>query len=1012
MAGPDSPGGVATGKRGGYRPPPRNAPVEQAEPAEEELPPKHGPMSVGGFVKNLIRNTSEIVEGVADAFSISVKSAMDIIRDAEWLPDSLPHVPGELANTGKALIRGIAEPYRKHGGRVWYEEPMTFADDAMTFLTGGGWAAGKLGKVAKLSKLEALGKAMEAIPGKIARGIAEAPLRAANINPRLRKILTTLDREEATIAVVSEKRLHSIIDNRVAGLSDSELALLDKLEVEGGMAAELAANPRVARAHEAYRKIVSLVRERKLGEKGRNLLSSDVMEEAVVKKYANRKYGDISDESLRRAREEIGRLEVKPIYTPARGEGGRHTIDDLTLGPDEVKVGGVGFLEPYKGGKSTSDPRIYMKAAISEFINVERRLKFLDRVIQHPDLIRPVTSGEVPLKDIAPQGIFQKYFQDSARPQAAAIAALKRKHGIKEAERMLLEDPVTQKYVSSISAIAATDPTVANYLRWTFKRAGGRLKGFLRVYDKILSAFKVSATTVIPRYYTGNIVGAGMLMVMAGEYGLNWRVMRRILNNLPPELRVGGRAIVQENPLMAKVYKLADIAQGADDMGRANLWIPEVARAFKQTGASFTALEGGLEDFYRAVGNSVEDLSTLQSRVQILDEQIARSIPELRGLQAEVAAKETKLTALEDRMVAAERMADQAGVDTIRDRASVQARKAYYGYRDGKAKDLFQKKKRLGEITAEMREKMVASGEFHRRVPEAAELAEVSRRATDLANSFFGDYFGLGPIERGVFRRIVPFYTFTKAMTKLAFTLPFTRPKTMFFWHRYSQTLMDMVGDGELPEYMAPYLPVGGYENGDTLWMRVKGLSPFGSVRVGSVGNTPVPSIVEFWKQNPIIRLSYRWVGGKDEFSVTRPREGEVWVEAGNGRVNQFPGDGKIETVIPQLGFVEGLSEFFPAVQMARQLITEYDVRKGPIKDQDGEYKYPLSFGQRIADSLGVKLKVANAEDLKRVERIRAFMVIKGLVKQFPRQSPEGKEYIRGVLKDYQEGYYRKFKGY
>lgn len=975
--------------RGGA--PPASEPVPQ-EPAP--APKKEVPMSWSGFLENLGTNAKEVVSGTVDAFTQAAKSAAYIIKNAEQLGEISPeYLAQDLKNVGKALVHAVTDKYKEHGLRAAYEKPVDVVGDVMTVLSLGGGTAAKVGQVSKLPKLEAAGKAIARVPGFLGEKVAELPLRAVGVNPATRKVLLQYERNERAIGEVTKAKLNEVLNAKFKDLTDADKALLDRMAVEGGTAAELAANPRVKEALDAYRGIVHEIREKQLGESGRRLLSREDMESAVLKKYANRKYGSTHGEALARAKADLEAMEVKPVYTPAIGAGKEVGIMDLIHGPENVRLGKVGFLEKFKGGKFSMDPVEYMRKAVNDFVDTETKLRFMDRVIGDERLTKAVRKGESALGDVVPEGIYKRYFDDKARAQRIAQRDLQ----IKNAEKALLEDPVTQKYVRSIAAVGATDKTVAKYLSRTFEE-WPRFKAYLRIYDKVLNVFKMSATTLNPRYYTGNIVGDGILSVMAGEYGLHWGVARRIMDSLPPELRAGGRAVITDNPLLAKFQNLTQIAQAADDLARAGIWTKEVARKFKDTGASFTSAEQAFEEFARVVGQSVEDLSNLQVKAQIVGEHLVRSSGDLYKLNVALERQKNRATTTLNKLNAARAEG--------RDISKLEAK---YIRQNDLAIDI---EAARDKVMTRARRRLIQSGEYHKRIQEAGKYAEIANAATDRANAFLGDYMGMGPLERAVFRRVVPFYAFTKAMTKLAFTYPFIAPKTAFFWHRYSQALADTSTDPDLPDWMAGYFPVGGAENGDTYWIRLSQLGPFGGVKTGRAGDMPVPGIVQFWNQNPMIRLGYRMIGGRDDFYwAGRPKPGQVWVEAGEGKITRFRPDGKLETVIPQMTPMEGLETLFPVVQTMNQLIQSYDVQKGGIQKPDGSYKYPVTGMDKILRTLGVSTKTASVEDLRRGEKYGVFKTMENLKRMYAKADPLQREQIKEYFRDFTaQGYYRKFK--
>lgn len=959
-------------------------------------------MSVSGFFENLGENVKENVMGVTDALAITGKSLAYIVNNAKWLGDVDAAYFGEdMKQVGKALVKAITEKYEKHGLKAGYYKPVDVVGDVLTILSAGGGTVGKAGQILKMPKLEAAGKAVAAVPGKLGELVAEAPIRLAGKNPKLRKMLTKYEGEEQAIGKITESNLQKVLDEKFKGFTDQDKALLDKLAVEGGTAVELAANPRVKDALEAYGGIVREIREKQLGEAGRRLLTAEDMRAAIVKKLANRK-GIGLDEAAKLYDE----MEVKPIYTPAIAEGKQVGIFDLIWGPDEVRTGKVGFLEKFGGGKFSQDPIQYMKKAVKDFVDVETRLRFMDRVIQDKNLTTAVTKGGSAITPVIPDGIFKKYWDDRGRAQAIATRDLQAKHGIAEAERLMTSDPVTQKYVRAIASVGATDPTVASYLKWTFTKASGKLGAFVRVYDKLINAFKVSATTLNPRYYTGNIVGDGILSVMAGEVGLNWKMAKRIMDSLPPELRVGGvRTALAENPILSKFQNLSQISQAADDMARAGIWTREVAKKFKEAGSSFTSAEQTFEEFARAVGASVEDLSTLQMKSQLIGEKIALSSQELLKANRTVERLENAVLKSENNWY--RKHVEGKNLDHAQTASVIASNKKANALRD----QLWEARQVQDRLKDKIHQQFVESGEYHRRIPEATRLVEVSRQATDRANTFLGDYLALGPIERGLFRRVVPFYAFTKAMTKLAFTYPFIAPKTAFFWHRYAQAMADMMGDPEMPEWNAGYFPVGGFEDGDTLWIRLSQMGPFGGVRTGRAGDLPIPSILQFWQQNPIIKLGYRMVGGRDEYYwAGKPSAGEVMVSAGDGRIHRFRPDGRLETVVPQMSPLDAVSTMFPVTQVINQLIQNYDVMKGNEQKPDGSYKYPMGWGEKIGKTLGLSTKTGDAADFKRFEKIRAIRIFKDLERMYPRMDQVQREQTKELFRDFASGDFRRFK--
>jgi len=876
-----------------------------------------------------------------------------------------------------------------------YEEPLVPVLDALTLASLGGGAAAKMGRLSGISNLEKAGVALGGLPARLGQKVVESPYRAFNlvaprfgldkVNPKLLKELRDYDRTASTWGnAAKQKLINDRFDKQAGILSDQQLEKLDSFANDvGNTVAGLVQDPAIHAAYNTYRRAIVKLKEISIGPKGRALLTEDQMHNAVIKKLADR-YKITTEE----AQILWDKSELKPIYTPSIHVPTKEIgIFDIR-NPQEYKSGNIKFLNRFKGGGDyNTNPKFYMKKAMEAWLDVETELKFIDQIKQSPNLVKAAQAGDINFKDILPKGIHQKYYPDKAHAQAVAMRELKEKAGSINVYKALMEQPETMKYVKSIKDIAAKDPTVANYLKWKFTRASGRLAKFLRAYDKTIGLFRLSATVLNPRWYTGNAVGDAYLMVLANEYGLAWPMIDRMLSYFPPQLKAGGRYMGAETGAagrwMGKLEPIANISQIFDDLARRSIYFREVAQAFKKSYNTFAASGKSLEEFAQTVGMSTENLLRLQSKIQVLDEHIARSIPEIVRLDNQIAKLERQ----------AARVTDSSIRWKIQNKANSKS-----AFRD--------------EKVADYRDQLNQSGEMQVMIPELKQYEAISEAALLRANTFLGDYWGMGPMERAVFRRLVPFYAWTKAMGKLAYTLPFIAPKTAFFWHRYAQTMVEMAGDQDIPPWMSGYFPTHVNKDGDSLWIKLTGLSPFGSNRLARFGQAPVPSLLTFWESNPILKVIYKLSGGKDEFSwAGKPPDGEMWVSNYDGRITRFQ-DGKLVTEVPQPPMISTLAHTFPVVQMLDQLVTPYELNKGEQFNPDGTPKYPLEMWQRLWNTFGVKTKMANAEDLKLQEKRMVLKKVLELKSLYKRASPQQKVYIQGIIQDYVNGHYREFQEY
>lgn len=1025
---------------------------------EEELPPGDRPMSVGGFTENTLNNLWAIAKGFVNIFPTAVKSGAEVFGDPEGmalLARHPEHLVAAFRDTAANLKDAMIDPYEKHGLRILYEEPITPVLDAMTILTLGGAGVAKAGTLAKSPRLFQAGNFMKRIPERIAQGIVNAPLRAVGINPETRTSWLRIRRREHAGAQLEASTWRDRILSGAKGMDETELAALSKLMHEGGTRAELVANPRIAAIFKNVDDWLKAERESELGSKGRALLTDDQMINRVVKEYAERKGLDFAT-----AKRQYDALEVKPLYAPAIKETGAGILDikNAFMEPIVVKKGKVGFLERFGSAiGATKNPLVRIQRAIDDFYRSRANLRAIDTVLQTPGMAKVAGRGEVSLRELLPsQGIFSKY-GDKARAQSLFVSELEGVHGKDKAARLLRGDLETQKRLSQAVNISIPDETLRKLIRREFTTVGGDMGAFIRIYDRLTDLFRFAATKLSPRWYTGNVIGDALLASLAGA---NWPLAKRLMQQhvLPRTIRSGGTALGTETGNV--LNSLSDMVGAVDDAARAGIFSKAVVAKLKSTMLHFGASEDALRLAALEVSLAPDQLADLMVRNQQLGEHVARQSLAIRKIDGQIAKtrrdlnaslmEETRQTAkalspqVKGRPISpsattgklgkseAERILEQldkgkltfsqrqAAIERVRELQAAPEIKLQRGAE-------FPPTPRRTRPSSEIQSRIDALQELRdssaadltkkamqrdiESIPELARKAEIAEQAMDRANTFLGEYLGLGPVERGVFRRLVPFYPWTKAMSKLAFTFPFIAPAKAFFWHRYQTAMTDMMGDPELPEWMAAYAPVFARQNGDTVWARVTSLSPFGSLRTEHFGGAPIPSILAFWQANPWINAAYRMAGGRDTWSGGSVPYGEPLVAINDGEVYKFNEKGKLEKVVAQAPLFRSLAHMFMPVQMIDQLISNYDVRKGkPVLNADGTVRYPIELHQRLADIAGVKLMHRNREQAIKIEKLRVRQALEELKSQYQRAGPEERAYIKGVFEDYSRGAYRRIQ--
>ena len=321
------------------------------------------------------------------------------------------------------------------------------------------------------------------------------------------------------------------------------------------------------------------------------------------------------------------------------------------------------------------------------------------------------------------------------------------------------------------------------------------------------------------------------------------------------------------------------------------------------------------------------------------------------------------------------------------------------------------------QALADLLDDAMKSEKFEARMPGLKEQNDIVRAGVEKANAFIGDYLGMNGFEQGVMRRIIPFYPWSKAMTMLAFRLPFLAPVKTFLWHRYSMAMMSMVGAPEMPKWLDGYVPVFARENGDLVWVKLGAFSPFGGLRVTKTGNVPMPNVLDAAESNPLVSLAIRLKGGRTIFDRSTLPYGEQMVNITSGDTYEFTGQGTIKKTIPQAPLIGGVLHMFPITQFVEDVIAPYQANSynwagipQPALNPDGSYKYPREWMQRLGALAGVNLTVRSKEDAQRAERSKVRQAMMALKAQYRRADPEERQFIRQAFQDYQRGEYRRIE--
>lgn len=320
----------------------------------------------------------------------------------------------------------------------------------------------------------------------------------------------------------------------------------------------------------------------------------------------------------------------------------------------------------------------------------------------------------------------------------------------------------------------------------------------------------------------------------------------------------------------------------------------------------------------------------------------------------------------------------------------------------------------IGEDIKSLKEdlvhKLAEAGELQRRIPRLAADAEIADRAIEAGNRFFGSYARLSPFERRVLRRVLPFYTFNKAMTMLAFRAPFLYPKRVFIGSHLAQMWNEMMSDDDA--YIHPslrnYVPVAARPDGSVVAISASFLNPLAGVRMGQLGETPLPNAFNPLTSHPVISLVLKMNGAIPEWSGKPLSPGDYSTRLDNGAVVQWTGKG-FKTVVAQPNVFKSLFDLFPQAQLINRLFHPYAqsdrgwlFSPDPILGPDKQPRYPKELMERIW-SMVIPTAIYDPVQMKATELGKMQATMRSYMKDIRTASPVRREQILEILRAWRD---------
>lgn len=315
------------------------------------------------------------------------------------------------------------------------------------------------------------------------------------------------------------------------------------------------------------------------------------------------------------------------------------------------------------------------------------------------------------------------------------------------------------------------------------------------------------------------------------------------------------------------------------------------------------------------------------------------------------------------------------------------------------------------DILADLVDDHVRAGHLEAKLPGLREKVAIIRKHVDRSNAFFGEYLGLDGFEQNVMRRIVPFYPWMKAMTMLAYRLPFIAPVRSFMWHRYAMTVMSLTEDPDLPEYARDHVPILAREDGSIVWFPLGRFSPFGGTRVRQVGGLPIPNMFMVPEVNPAAGFLFSMFGGETIWDTGTLPYGSRAVTIATGERYEHTGDGAWRETSKSPPIISELAHLFPTVNYLESIFAPSTKNRydwlgvpRPHLNPDGSIKYPTEWWQRLGNAAGIKFQTRTRESWKRGQEIEERKVLAGLRKQFYKaQTPDERNGIRETIRDFMQ---------
>ena len=141
---------------------------------------------------------------------------------------------------------------------------------------------------------------------------------------------------------------------------------------------------------------------------------------------------------------------------------------------------------------------------------------------------------------------------------------------------------------------------------------------------------------------------------------------------------------------------------------------------------------------------------------------------------------------------------------------------------------------------------------------------------------FLGAYSAMGPIERQILKRVVPFYSWLRHITETTLKLDVDYPGRTELLHELTQIGMGLDGEDK-PEWMRDSIDItnliGAEQEGNRALISTRGINPFADVSLQATGLTPLYGLAvsQLQGRDPMTGRPYELTPSETGESRTRP---------------------------------------------------------------------------------------------------------------------------------------------